>query len=203
MNLYVVRHGQTDYNKANLFQGRQNIELNDNGLQQASELAKKLQSVIPKEEIIDKLLVSPLTRAIQTAEPISKTLSIPITLCDDLIERSYGNMEGKANRPDWNNIMMLDYDRNYTMENIEPIQDVFKRVYHFLDQLIGEYSKIEKDQENELTVILVTHACITLAIECYINGEPSTINFETTRNLMIENAEFKKYIGVLPQNTIY
>ena len=196
MKLYVVRHGQTDYNKANLFQGRQNIELNDTGLQQASEIAKKLQSVIAKEEIIDKLLVSPLTRAIQTAEPISKTLSIPITLCDDLIERSYGNMEGKANRPDWNNIMMLDYNRNYTMENIEPIQDVFKRVYHFLDQLVNDCNTIEKNQKREINIILVTHACITIIIECYFNGSPSHLDYNTLEPLVLKNGDIRQYSNI-------
>ena len=196
MNLYVVRHGQTDYNISNLFQGRKDIELNSTGLQQAAEIAQKLKSTFKKSETIDKLLVSPLKRAIQTAEPISKLINIPITVCNDLVERCYGDMEGKTNCPDCNNIMLLDYNENYSKKNIEPIQDVFKRVYSFLDCLIYQYDSFEKESNSEISIILVTHACITLAIECYINGEPNPINFETTKHLMLDNAQFKKYLNI-------
>ena len=64
-NLYIVRHGQTDWNVRQLRQGRTDIELNETGIEQAMELRDKLKSVK-----IDVCYASPLKRAMKTAQII-------------------------------------------------------------------------------------------------------------------------------------
>ena len=71
MSIYVVRHGQTDYNVKKLYQGRKDIPLNEIGKKQAMEMAEKFRDIK-----IDKIFVSPLTRAKQTAECISKITGV-------------------------------------------------------------------------------------------------------------------------------
>lgn len=66
MKLYVLRHGQTDYNKEGRFQGQNNIELNEEGIKQVKETAKILRNIN-----FDKVYVSPLKRAIDTAKNCS------------------------------------------------------------------------------------------------------------------------------------
>lgn len=180
MEVYVVRHGQTDYNVKKLFQGHIDIPLNDIGIQQAKETALNFKDVS-----IDAILVSPLKRTIQTASYISAVTGVPITIEKRLIERCFGDMEGHSNREDWNIKMMLDYEKNYTNENIEPIQELFKRVYSFLDEIMEKY----KDKK----ILLVTHGAVSQPIECYFNGKPDILDFEHLDPLTLKNCEVRKY----------
>lgn len=180
MQLYVVRHGQTDYNVNKVFQGHADIPLNEVGQKQAQETALKFQNID-----IDMILVSPLQRTIQTAKPISQITGVPITIEKRLIERCFGDMEGHQNRDDWNIMMMLDYEKNYDRENIEPIQSLFKRIFSFLDEITEKY----KDKK----VVLVTHGAVSQPIECYFNGMPSVVDFEHLEKLTLKNCEVRKY----------
>lgn len=181
MEIYVVRHGQTDYNVKGLFQGQKDIHLNDVGIEQAQETASKFKNIN-----IDVILASPLQRAFQTAKYISEVTNKEIIREPRLIERSFGDMEGKSNREDWNIKMMLDYNKNYKNENIEPIQDLFKRGYECLEDITEKY----KDKR----VVLVTHAAISQVIECYFNGIPTIIDFEHLEPLTLKNCEVRKYM---------
>lgn len=67
MKLYLVRHGQTNWNLEGRIQGQTNIPLNDKGRKQAQQAKEKLQN-IP----IDLIICSPLMRARETAEIIEK-----------------------------------------------------------------------------------------------------------------------------------
>lgn len=180
MKIYVVRHGQTDYNVKKVFQGHIDIPLNETGKKQAQETAEKFKNID-----VDMILVSPLQRTLQTAEPISQITGVPITIEKRLIERCFGDMEGHQNREDWNIKMMLDYEKNYDIENIEPIQSLFKRIYDFLDEITERY----KDKK----MVLVTHGAVSQPIECYFNGMPQIVDFEHLEPLTLKNCEIRKY----------
>lgn len=180
MKIYVVRHGQTDYNVKKVFQGHTDIPLNETGEKQAQETAPKFRNID-----VDMILVSPLKRTLQTAQYISQITGVPITIEERLIERSFGDMEGHQSREDWNIKMMLDYEKNYDIENIEPIQSLFKRVYDFLDEITEKY----KDKN----LVLVTHGAVSQPIECYFNGMPEVVDFEHLEPLTLKNCEVRKY----------
>ena len=65
MKIYLVRHGETEWNRTNRFQGISDISLNARGKAQAEALAQAL-----KDEPIDVVYSSPLTRARETAQAI-------------------------------------------------------------------------------------------------------------------------------------
>lgn len=89
-DFYVFRHGQTDYNLANRWQGKGiDADLNETGLAQAQSLAEKL-----KDFGIEKIYSSPLKRAYQTAQAVAKNTSAPIEIIEELIEGSVGVCEG-------------------------------------------------------------------------------------------------------------
>jgi broad specificity phosphatase PhoE len=97
--IFLVRHGETDYNLQKRVQGRGiDARLNTTGLAQAFQLAQRL-----KYEDFDFIACSSLTRTIQTAEIIMKVHykgeSIPLQLFDDLQEMSFGVWEGKRFDP--------------------------------------------------------------------------------------------------------
>ncbi len=87
--LYLVRHGETEWNKLGRFQGCTDIDLSDDGIQQAKLLMEKL------ENKFDYIYTSPLSRAVQTATIINqdKTFRKP-TIVQDLREINFGAWEG-------------------------------------------------------------------------------------------------------------
>ena len=70
MKIYLVRHGETDWNQAGLLQGQTDIALNAQGLEQAHDAAERLKKVP-----FEIAFCSPLIRAKRTAEIISATVS--------------------------------------------------------------------------------------------------------------------------------
>ena len=178
MQVYVLRHGQTDYNVRNVYQGQSDIPLNKVGLSQAKTVAQTFTNIK-----IDAILVSPLTRTKQTAKYVSQITKVPITIEQGLIERNFGDMEGYPNREDCNIQMLSDYDKNYNIYNVEPIQDLFQRVYSCMDSIIKRFQ--------DKNIILVTHGCVAQAIECYFNGIPED---KDILSLALKNCEVKKYV---------
>lgn len=87
---YLFRHGETDYNVQKRWQGCSvDTLLNVNGLQQAKELADKLQNLG-----IKKIYSSGLKRALQTSSIVAATLNIPLEIISDLREGNLGQAEG-------------------------------------------------------------------------------------------------------------
>ncbi len=87
--LYLIRHGQTEWNKAHRFQGQLDSPLTPVGVRQAAALAKRLQSVS-----FDAIYSSDLNRAYQTAKIIAVSHGKPIIKDQRLRERCYGIFQG-------------------------------------------------------------------------------------------------------------
>jgi broad specificity phosphatase PhoE len=91
MNLYIVRHGESTWNRANKIQGHSNPGLSRLGRQQARLLARRFKKIR-----IDKIYTSPLFRASQTAEIIGKTLKRKVVRDAQLKEVKLGSWEGRT-----------------------------------------------------------------------------------------------------------
>lgn len=89
MKLYIVRHGKTDWNIMGLLQGQTNIELNEEGINDARKLSKEINL-----NEIDLCISSSLERAKQTAEILTNN-KIKIIYDDMIVERGFGDYEGK------------------------------------------------------------------------------------------------------------
>ena len=97
MLLYVVRHGQTDYNAEMRFQGRKDIPLNANGIEQARGNGRALKELLGDQVSDFDFVSSPLGRTRQTMELIRGELGVDAKdyrLDDRLIEISFGDWEG-------------------------------------------------------------------------------------------------------------
>ena len=90
-SVYLVRHGQTEWNRELRFRGRADIPLNENGHKQASAIADTL-----KDKGINAIYTSPLRRSIETARPAAAVLHLDITTVQGFIDISYGEWEGLA-----------------------------------------------------------------------------------------------------------
>ncbi len=176
MEILLTRHGQTEWNVLGKVQGRADIELNKNGIQQAKETGKILE-----DEKIDLIICSPLKRAKQTAELINKNRHIPIIYDQDVIERDFGEFEG-INKKDFNFEECWSYKQNKKYEKAENIKDFFSRVYKFLDKIKEEYS--------DKRILIVAHGGISIPVNCYFNGIPEDDNL---LKLAIGNCAIAKY----------
>lgn len=94
MDIYLLRHGETDWNREGLLQGHTDIPLNENGRTQVRKAAQKLKDLHVK---MDAVLSSPLHRARESAEIAAERLGYPvngIVVEPMLIERGFGAGEG-------------------------------------------------------------------------------------------------------------
>lgn len=88
----MVRHGITDHNAGLRLTGWGDPDLNEAGLQQAEEAAERLVS----QYQFEGLYVSPLRRAVQTAQPFSRLSGLEPVYIADLKELNFGEAEGRS-----------------------------------------------------------------------------------------------------------
>ncbi len=89
MRLYLIRHGQTDWNVAGKIQGSTDIPLNDMGRRQAACLARGME-----KRPVEKVFTSTLSRAYETGLAIGKSQNVPVERLEGLEEVGYGVWEG-------------------------------------------------------------------------------------------------------------
>jgi broad specificity phosphatase PhoE len=87
--VYLVRHGETEWNAEARCQGRADAEFSDAGREQLRSLAAQLAPVK-----FDAAYTSSLRRAVRTAAAILEGRGLEATLVDDLAEISYGSLQG-------------------------------------------------------------------------------------------------------------
>ena len=158
--------------------GRCDEPLNEKGLEQAEETRKQLLN-----EDIDLIICSPLKRAKQTAEIINRDKNIPIIYDDRIIERDFGEFEGLETK-DFDFYGYWDYYKNIRYKKAENIQEFFKRVYDFLDDILVKYE--------DKNVLIVAHGGISIPVACYFN-ENIPVGSLVDAGLALGNCQVKHY----------
>jgi len=100
-NLYLARHGQTQWNKVQRFQGQLDSDLTDTGKLQSQQLAQQLA-----EQKIDLIITSSLGRAMASAKICQQYLKAPMINLDGLVERNLGHWQGE-------HVEAINSDKNY------------------------------------------------------------------------------------------
>ena len=158
MNIYLLRHGETDWNKEGRIQGHTDILLNQNGRMQISHAADILTDL---EVNIDVIITSPLSRARESAEIAAHRLAYHkenIVVEPMLIERSFGDAEGltvaerEAKYPNYHYS-----DIHYHFVGMESFEDLMNRAHCILKKIVNTY----KDKQN---ILVVSHGAILAAI---------------------------------------
>ncbi len=130
--LYIIRHGQTERNQQKLLQGRSDLPLNEAGIRQAQDTARKLRE---KGIRFDHVFSSPLIRAVQTAGIIAPDIR-PV-LDERLIEMDYGPYEGADLRHPAPEILKFfsDFVHNPAPPGMEQLSSVVARLGEFLEEI--------------------------------------------------------------------
>ena len=134
IELYLVRHGETEENAANILQGNLPGHLNDKGRAQAQETAQALLDIH-----FDRIYCSDLKRCVDTADIINSHLQRPIAYSALLRERDWGPLTGQKIKCA---IAMID-------EQAESVESMFSRARKFLEDIVAQH-------ENE-TLLIISH----------------------------------------------
>ena len=160
--LYLIRHGETDYNNEMRFQGQIDIPLNRKGIEQAEKVAEFLKD-IP----LLAIYTSTLQRARTTAEIIGKAKGIKPQETDALREMSFGIWENmnssnirKKYAKEWKDFFASP--ASTTIPKGESMSDVQKRAYPVVQQILDEHP--------EGDVAFVAHGGIIRVLICTMLG---------------------------------
>ena len=152
--LYLLRHGETDSNKARILANKAKEGLNEQGRNQAMAVAECL-----KEVPLDIIYTSPQAKAIETARVISNTVNVRLGIRSELVERDYGPYEGMSReqlieKRRTDGLCIDDPTQDwYGVTDVESDESVWRRVRPLL-----EASYNDKD------ILLVTHAGVVKSV---------------------------------------
>jgi len=159
--IILARHGETEWNVAEVFRGRIDIELNETGIKQAELLAGYLRDIK-----IDAIYSSPLKRALKTAEIIASYHELAVEIAPGLIDFNYGKWQGLAHQEvkdkykelyaEW-----INSPDKVKMPTGESLNDVRKRAMGVVEKVIAKYKG---------TVVLVSHRVVNKVLICALLG---------------------------------
>lgn len=193
--VYIVRHGQTEWNAESRIQGRLDSPLTEAGRQQASANGALIKSLGG----VDQLWVSPAGRTTETAFLINSYTQAALDFADALLERDCGDWSGltleqiQAHHPKaWASRQEDPYW--FAPPQGESLQDMLLRAHSFLDELF--------DSEWE-SVALITHGVMSRVIlkfylglseiECTRTRHPNDLVYRLT--FTAQDIETHHFIG--------
>lgn len=171
MILYIIRHGETDWNKARKVQGSVDIPLNAYGRHLAKGTAKGFEHIH-----FDLAFTSPLKRAKETAEIILENKETSLHMDERLREISFGVYEG-MNCSDNDSEQFWAFDKLFTKPEEyvavegESLEELTRRAGEFLDELKHKFQGQEKQ------ILIVTHGATLNALLNHAKGNHEIANF--------------------------
>lgn len=157
--LLLARHGETDWNRDQRWQGHSDTPLNQLGREQARELAESLDG-------IDAVYSSDLARSRETAEIVSERLGLEVQVDERLRERSFGAWEGLTMK-EIEERFQDAHDRwrvgeGHGADDAEAFDAFAARVHSFLDDVLHRHP----DQ----TVLVIAHGGSIRVIHALAGG---------------------------------
>lgn len=175
----LIRHGQTNWNKNFLIQGRENIPLNETGINQAKITGNILKDIDPNWDII---ISSPLIRAVHTAEIIKDILNLNTTIIinNQVIERQFGKAEGLTISDEvYARINSDDF------EGLETCKDLQNRSMNAILDIVKNY------QNKKILIVTHSHFIKGLLTQVDNNFTWTTTLKNASINYVYLNDEFK------------
>ncbi len=182
-NILLIRHGQSEWNKLNLFTGFKNIELSQQGIEEANKAGQNFKNLDIKFNIV---FTSELKRAQETAKIILQNLNQWDFLNNEgkiisninLNERDYGDLTGlnkKETAEKFGEEQVHKWRRGYSDQppNGESLEDVVRRVTKYFEEVI---KPAIQSNEND-NILIAAHGNSLRALLIVMNiYEPNNIN---------------------------
>jgi broad specificity phosphatase PhoE len=148
---FLIRHGETEFNRLGIFRGRYEVDLNDRGRRQAAEIGAAL-----KDEGIDFILSGPLSRAVETAEIVSQSIGVEYRIDEAFNNIALGAWQGVEKKkiqrdfPDQWKVWTTEPER-LAIPGGETVEQVRERSFARLAELT---------RDGESTFGIVTHRSV-------------------------------------------
>jgi probable phosphoglycerate mutase len=164
LDIYLVRHGATLWNKMGIWQGQRDVELDEEGISQAKATAERFKNME-----IDGMYTSVLQRAIKTAEIINQYHNLQIKKDPDLSECDIGNWDGKKLEE-----ILLNYKEQLeywhkdiwaVVDGVEALGDVQRRAVRAIKRIVKEHNLEDK-------IVVVAHGLAIRTIISWILNIP-------------------------------
>ena len=166
MNLYLVRHGETEWNREGRAQGRADIPLNEAGVAQSQALAAEFTSMR-----IANVMSSSSRRAVLTAEAIAAPHSLDVQPNDGLLELDFGALDGAPLRD--MREMFPDFFEHWTRDPATAqFPDGGETLQQLQDRTWAVVDSVAREHEAQDNVIIVSHAFASYSIMCRALGMP-------------------------------
>lgn len=159
--IILARHGETEWNVAEIFRGRIDVELNEAGIKQAELLAEYLS-----DTKIKAIYSSPLKRALRTAQMIAKYHQLEVEIAPGLIDFNYGAWQGLSHQEvkdrykelytEW-----ISHPDKVKIPSGESLNNVRQRAFGVVDGAIAKHAG---------TVVLVSHRVVNKVLICALLG---------------------------------
>ena len=188
--LYLLRHGQSEWNILNKVQGQEDINLTDKGIEQAKKAADRLYN-----EEIDLIYTSDLKRAYETAKIVGSRLNLDINKVEGLREINFGIWQGlKLDE------IKKDYESEYSLWRKEPHKlnlETAEKLSELQDRMLKTTNELIMRNPNR-NILLVSHGT---AIKALILGildiDISKYNKITIGNVGLSIIEFREFSPVI------
>ncbi len=170
MNVLLVRHGETPWNREGRYQGRTDIPLSPDGEAQVRALGQRLAH-LP----IDIAIASPLSRAKNTAQAILAGRDTALELDEGLLEISHGKWEGQlASEIELSHAEMFGTWRSRPERDVpagpeaETLGDVEDRAWPVLVRVVARLEALGPDA----TALIAAHDAVNRVLLCRVLGLP-------------------------------
>lgn len=174
MELYIMRHGETNWNHNGIIQGRSKNRLSKLGESQVKAQAEKF-----KDTPFDLIISSPLVRTIQTSKIMNQYHGVKILKDDRLIEIDQGVFVGRKKKTLTSEEKEIR-EKRLPEYGIESYESVVKRTKDFLIDLKSKYS--------DKTILVCTHRSIASSLFVLVKNMDATAD-EVRDFDMFGNAE--------------
>lgn len=173
MKLYLVRHGETVWNKEGRVQGHSDIPLNEYGRYLAEETAKGLKD-IPFE----LAYTSPLSRAKETAQIILAGREVPIYEESNIQEMGFGAAEGLRCRGENREPGSDEFNKLFTDTENYKVPEGGESILQLMDRIRGFLQKLyENPQLQDKAILITSHGATLTAMLNLIKGKKEIAEF--------------------------
>ena len=202
-NILLIRHGQSEWNKLNLFTGFKNIELSEQGIDEANKAGQNFKNLNIKFDIV---FTSELKRAQETAKIILKNLDQWDHLYSEgkiitdikLNERDYGDLTGlnkKETADKFGEEQVHKWRRGYSDQppNGESLEDVVRRVKIYFEESINP--AIQSADNNN--ILIAAHGnslrALLIVMNIYDSSNINSVELSTgvPIHVILENNKFR------------